>query len=94
MADKRAVLVTTQHRGVFFGYVENNNCPTEITLSRARNCVYWESALRGVFGLAAQGPSSQCRVGPQVEEQTLYDITSVSTVSTDAVEKWESGPWK
>lgn len=36
---ERAVLVTTAHRGVFFGYAKDTTGPT-INLSRARMCVY------------------------------------------------------
>ena len=40
MATKeRAVLVTTEHRGVFFGYATETDGAT-ITLRNARNCIY------------------------------------------------------
>jgi Domain of unknown function (DUF6948) len=91
MDDGQAVLVTTKHRGVFFGYSTNTNGET-IVLSRARNCVYWSADVRGFMGLAAHGPTESCRVGPAADME-LRDITSVVTVTPEAVERWESAPW-
>src|SRR5438105_2509301 len=92
---QRAVVVTTEFRGVFFGYVEeDSDLPAKIALSRVHNCVYWASSVRGVLGLASEGPNDQCRIGPQVPHATLWKITGVFDCTTTAVEKWESQPWK
>ncbi len=39
---ERPVLVTTEYRGVFFGYAADTKGDT-IILKRARNCIYWPS---------------------------------------------------
>lgn len=90
-ANERAVLVTTAHRGVFFGYATETGGQT-IRLRAARLCVYWTADLRGFMGLASHGPKSGCRIGPAADIE-LRDITSVSEVSPEAVEKWEKAPW-
>ena len=41
--NERPVIVTTAHRGVFFGYATNTDGET-IALTRARLCIYWSSA--------------------------------------------------
>lgn len=87
----RAVLVMTEHRGVFFGYATDTT-GTTIRLRRARNCIYWSSDVRGVLGLAATGPSSKCRVGPPAD-LTLRAITAVAEVTPEAIEAWETAPW-
>ena len=88
------VLVTTKYRGVFFGYLDGEvNGPGKLELKNARNCVYWSSDCKGFLGLAATGPTSSCRVGPQVESITLYGVTSITPVTDAAVEKWEAEPW-
>jgi hypothetical protein len=87
------VLVTTAHRGVFFGYLESEPSTEKILLSRARNCVQWSTDLRGFGGLAVQGPSQKCRVGPAMSTLTLYDITSIAECTPEAVEAWEQAPW-
>lgn len=90
MKDK-AVLVTTLHRGVFFGYVKDDKkLPEHITLTNAKNCIYWSSDVQGFLGLAANGPTSGCRIGVAVPELTLWQITSVTPVTEAAEKKWKS----
>ena len=89
---ERPVLVTTAHRGVFFGYATDTDGET-IALRAARLCVCWTADLRGFMGLAAHGPSSGCRIGPPADIE-LRAITAVVAVSPEAVEKWEKAPWK
>lgn len=89
---EQAVLVTTSHRGVFFGYAGEIDGPM-ISLRAGRNCLYWSADVKGFAGLAATGPSKSCRVGPAVDIQ-LRDITSVSLVTAEAVKAWEAAPWK
>ena len=87
----RAVLVTTAHRGVFFGYADKTDGET-IKLTRARNCVYWSQDVKGFLGLAATGPTKSCRIGPPADIE-LRNITCVVEVSADAAEAWEKQPW-
>lgn len=91
-AKERAVLVTTAHRGVFFGYATKTD-GNVIQLKRARNCVYWSQDVRGFLGLASSGPSAQCRIGPPADIE-LRDITCVAEVTPEAVAKWEASPWR
>lgn len=87
----RPVVVTTAHRGVFFGYAEETRGDT-IHLKRARNCIYWSADVRGFLGLAANGPVKGCRVGPPADIE-LRSVTCVAEVTPDAVKAWEEGPW-
>jgi len=88
---ERAVIVTTVHRGVFFGYATKTDGET-IKLNRSRLCVYWSSDCKGFMGLAANGPTTSCRIGPAADIE-LRNITAVLEVSPDAKAKWESAPW-
>ena len=89
--ENKAVLVTTEFRGVFFGYVKDDqNLPGEITLTNVRNCIYWSADCGGFLGLAAGGPTSQCKIGTQVPELRLFKVTSVTPVSNEAAKKWNS----
>ena len=89
-----AVLVTTLHRGVFFGYSDGVvSSDKRIKLSRARNCLYWSADVKGFLGLASSGPTGSCKIGPSVDSLELLDVTSVSTISADATDKWEKHPW-
>lgn len=87
----RPVIVTTAHRGVFFGYAEDTTGET-IRLERSRLAVYWDTETKGFMGLAVDGPSTQCRIGKPATI-TLRNITAVLEVSDEAVKKFESAPW-
>ena len=88
---ERAVLVTTAHRGVFFGYATKTDGDT-VRLRRARNCIYWSVDVKGFLGLAANGPSESCRVGPPADID-LRAVTCVAEVTDAAARAWESQPW-
>lgn len=89
---ERAVLVTTSHRGVFFGYATETAGPT-IKLRAGRNCIYWPSNNKGFLGLASIGPISGSRVGPAADIE-LRDITCVAECTPESVKAWEAAPWK
>ena len=88
---ERAVLVTTAHRGVFFGYTTKTNGAT-IKLRAMRNCIKWESSIKGFLGLASSGPDNNCRIGPRADGE-LRDITGVWECSEEAIKAWEQAPW-
>ena len=89
---ERAVVVTTAHRGVFFGYATDTD-GEQIVLTKARLCVYWSSDVMGFMGLASKGPTKGCKIGPAADI-TLRNITSVLEATSDAVKAWEAAPWK
>ena len=86
------LLVTTQHKGVFFGYGERSDAST-IELTKARMAIYWSSDCRGVLGLATTGPTKGCKIGPAVNVITLRDVTAVVEVTEEAASAWEKQPW-
>jgi hypothetical protein len=89
---ERPVIVTTAHRGVFFGYAKNTDGDA-IKLRAARLCVYWSADLKGFMGLASMGPSQGCKIGPPADIE-VRNITAVVEVAPAAVDRWESAPWK
>lgn len=91
-ATERAVLVTTKHRGVFFGYAAETDGEV-IRLRAARNCLCWPATNKGFLGLAAMGPADGARVGPAADIE-LRDITCVAECTAEAVKAWEAAPWK
>lgn len=93
-ASEIPVIVTTEHRGVFFGYMNPKSVNDEqIELRRSRLCVYWSADVKGFMGLASGGPTKSCRIGPQVKSITLRKITAVLAVEEKAVVAWEAAPW-
>ena len=85
----RPVLVTTEYRGVFFGYADDTKGDT-ITLTNARNCIYWPGTQGGFGGLASEGPVKGSRIGARVEKMELRKITAVAECTPAAVEAWEA----
>lgn len=88
---ERAVVVTTTHRGVFFGYTEETQGAI-ISLRAARNCLYWPAEQKGFVGLAVTGPLKGARIGPAADLE-LRDITSVAACTPEAIAAWERAPW-
>lgn len=91
---ERAVLVTTAHRGVFFGYLIGKADKAQVTLRACRNVVSWDAATRGFLGLASTGPTQGCRIGKAAgAESTIYDITGVFGCTDAARAAFEAAPW-
>ena len=90
MTDRVPVLVTTEYRGVFFGYADPAELASDtITLTGARNCIYWPSEQGGFMGLASEGPAKSARIGARADI-TLRKITATAPVSEVATAKWET----
>ena len=88
---ERAVVVTTKHRGVFFGFTSETD-GEQIKLRSARCCIYWPTGQKGFMGLASVGPLDGSRIGPAADI-TLRDITSVIECTPAAVAAWNKAPW-
>lgn len=87
------VLVTTEYRGVFFGYANANETSGDnITLTNARNCLYWSAATGGFLGLAATGPAERSRIGATTPHLELRKVTSVARVTPEAEKVWVEYP--
>lgn len=97
--NKRFVVVTTNknRRGVFSGFLETSDLrgPDDwiVTLSEARNCIYWSEATKGAFGLAAKGPQQGSRIGPSTKRMHLNGVTSITEATEEALKAWRSEPW-
>jgi hypothetical protein len=86
------VVVTTSHRGVFFGQLESRD-GDELTLLDAQNCIYWSTDEKGFLGLAAKGPGPRCRIGPVVPRLNVNAVTAVVEATENSIELWRSEPW-
>lgn len=92
MNSKIPLVVTTEHKGVFFGYGEVTTDKV-IRLENVQMCVYWSQEVKGVVGLAANGPTKNCRIGPIAPAITLQGVTSVLECSSKSEEAWKAQPW-
>ena len=88
----KPVLVTTEHRGVFFGYVEeypNLDESTTISLKDARMAIYWGTD-KGVMQLANEGVQKDSRISSIADIPALAKVTAVFSVSKRAEETWKA----
>ena len=90
--NSRHVLVTTDHRGVFVGTLTQMD-DTHVVLEDARNVIYWPPENKGVFGLAADGPKCNARIGPVVPRLMVYCVTSICDMTPKAVKAFEGEIW-
>jgi len=84
------ILITTQHRGVFFAQVDDNTDLTQKTLVNLKNCrmaIYWGTT-KGVMQLAHEGPTSSSKIGAPADIDVMHDITAVFSVSDKAAQAW------
>ena len=88
------VIVTTEYKGVFFGFIDSSTKnETTLELTECRNVRYWHSTVNGFLGLASHGPSEKCTISRKSSLPViLHKVTSVSQVSLTAVEVWNKLP--
>lgn len=88
----KSVLVTTSHRGVFWGTLEaQRDKGRTVVLTGARNAIYWATS-KGFVELAQVGPNKSSKVGMVAPRITLHDVTSVTECTDAAAEAWRTFP--
>ncbi len=85
------ILITTQHRGVFFAQVDDTNdltrkCLTD--LKNARMAIRFGTRGHGVVHLASDGPTDESLIGSKADIPVLHDVTAVFDVTDKAAAKW------
>jgi hypothetical protein len=82
------VLVTTEYRGVFAGYLKDHiSNDRRIILTQARCAINWATS-KGFLELAQDGPNSKSNIGAVAPVLELYGVTSVATCTQKAQEAW------
>ena len=82
----RAVIVCTNHRGVFFGFADDTSGDV-IRLKDARMAIYWGTT-KGVMELAETGPTSKSKISAKADIE-VRSITAVFEVTPAAQKLWE-----
>ncbi len=85
---ERAVIVTTSHRGVFFGYTDADSGAEIIHLKRARMAIRFGTT-RGLMQLAQTGPTLGSKISDRADLE-VRSITAVFAVTDEAVKAWEA----
>lgn len=86
----KAVIVTTEFRGVFYGRLKSEDTEKRIVeLERFRNIIYWPRETQGFVGLSTEGPLKGCRLGALGSTIKLWAVTSVIECSETAIKRFE-----
>lgn len=86
----KSVIITTEHRGVFYAEVEAEKDLTQSTLTDLKNCrmaIYWGTT-KGIHELAETGPTEKSRISAKADIPVLHKITAVFSVTEEARAKW------
>jgi hypothetical protein len=85
----KPVLVTTERRGVFFGFLAEHDPDKRVAvLTNIRCAIRWRTT-GGFLELAAKGPNVNSKIGTEAPASRVDLITSI-TVCTDAAAKaWQ-----
>ncbi len=92
MNELKSVIVTTKHRGVFWGRLvssEEKDGNQSVTLANARNAIRWRTS-KGLWELAQSGPNENSLIGSVAPRITLHDVTSVAECTDAATKAWET----
>lgn len=89
--NERRVIVTTEHRGVFYGTPEGDTTGEQVVLRDARMAIYWGTT-GGILQLAQTGPTERSKIGSTAPRIELRGITAVIDVSLEAAKAWDARP--
>lgn len=83
------VLVTTKHRGVFAGEIDDDADigANSLALRNARMAIRFGTT-RGLMELAETGPTASSRISAPADIPVLHDVTAVFAITDKAWEKW------
>jgi hypothetical protein len=84
-------LVTTQHRGVFAGEIDDDQdlAAKAMPLKGARMAIRFGTT-KGLLQLAETGPTGDSRISAPADIPMLHDITAVFAITDEAWAKWQA----
>lgn len=87
----RAILITTEHRGVFAGQVDDEQDidAKSMPLKNAKMAIRWGTT-KGVMQLAETGPTSDSKISAAADIPALHDITAVFDITAAAWAAWQA----
>lgn len=85
----KRVLVTTAHRGVFAGEIEDDQdlSVKAMPLKNARMAIRFGTT-KGLMELAETGPTANSKISAAADIPVLHDITAIFAITDEAWGKW------
>ena len=86
----KPVLITTEHRGVFAGLIDDDQDVTakSMPLLSAKMAIRWGTD-KGVMQLAKSGPTTKSKISDPADIAILHDITAVFDITPEAWNIWQ-----
>ena len=85
------VLVTTDNRGVYFGYYQTDaQAPAKIELTNARVIVEWNAGDQGFLAMAVSGPAGIAVVSVAVSTLTICGVASIAECTPEAAAAFDN----
>lgn len=88
----KSIIVTTEHRGVWYAEIAEDADLTATTLRDLKNCrmaIYWGTT-KGLHQLAETGPTKNSKVSAPADILVLHKVTGVFAVTETAAAAWKS----
>lgn len=87
----KAIIITTKHRGVFFGRVAENEPIDGEHIKNVHGCrmAIQFGTDRGVMQLAETGPTDRSKISARADMPIIRDVTAVMSVTDAAAELWD-----
>ena len=85
------VICSTKHQITVFGYAKDSDLEKDhIWLEKVKMIIYWSNDGKGLYDLAVNGPSQDCRISTQADQVYTKDVVEVIKVSKSSLKVWES----
>lgn len=81
------VVVVNKNQEIYGGYLEDYY-DNAVWLKRVSICSWTPGEMDGASSLAVVGPTTNCHIGPMVENMMLFDIDCILPCTEDACERW------
>lgn len=86
----KPVLISTDNRGIYYGYLVENKAPSHVVLEKARVCVAWDTGEKGYLYLATEGPEGVATVSPACGRVEVYGVGTIADCTERAAEAWDA----
>lgn len=85
------VLVTTDNRGVYYGYMQTDaQAPARLELENARVVVEWNTGDQGYLSLATVGPQDIAVISVAVSSLIIFGVNSIAVCTPEAATAFDN----
>ncbi len=90
----RFLIIITGYKEIFAGWTNDDPKADIITLTDARQVIYYTAETKGLLGLAANGPGKDSRISNVAPSVTIRQPVNVLLASPEAIDRFATIIWK